>query len=403
MPTNNKTFLSIKLILLFFSGASIIGCGSKSGNTTTPPTANGNNTTTPTSVIQFVFTSDPHYGLTKANFQGQTNVDAHIVNAAMINKINTLPNTVFPNDGGVQAGKQINEFDGLIQTGDIANREEKGIQSASVSWSQYATDFIQNLTLKNKVGQTTPIYYSPGNHDVSDAIGYYNLMAPPTDPTTMVDMYNLMMNNNIQKTIATYDYATDKIHYSKDIQGIHFMFVNLWPDSTERIWMNTDLQNVSTTTPVLIFCHSNPDVDASFFTNPNGAHDINAIDQFENLLPELYQEGNINNPSTIEQIGFVNFIKTHPNIKAYFHGHSNYTQYYYYKGPNSDISLPCFRVDSPLKGKYSATDETKLSFEVIAIDTSAMSMTVRECLWNPTPGNPNAPVTWGSSVTVSLR
>jgi hypothetical protein len=34
--------------------------------------------------VQFVFTSDVHYGITRQTFQGRSNVDAHVVNAAMI-------------------------------------------------------------------------------------------------------------------------------------------------------------------------------------------------------------------------------------------------------------------------------------------------------------------------------
>jgi hypothetical protein len=33
--------------------------------------------------LQFIFTADSHYGLTRS-FRGQTNVSAHVVNAAMV-------------------------------------------------------------------------------------------------------------------------------------------------------------------------------------------------------------------------------------------------------------------------------------------------------------------------------
>ena len=42
---------------------------------------------------QFIFTSDPHYGTTRETFQGASRVDAHVVNAAMIGKINALAKT----------------------------------------------------------------------------------------------------------------------------------------------------------------------------------------------------------------------------------------------------------------------------------------------------------------------
>jgi hypothetical protein len=47
-------------------------------------------------VIQFIFTSDSHYGITRPEFQGAKDVDAHIVNAVLVAKINTLPNVKLP-------------------------------------------------------------------------------------------------------------------------------------------------------------------------------------------------------------------------------------------------------------------------------------------------------------------
>jgi len=41
------------------------------------------------SVINMVFTSDAHYGISRATFRGDTNVTGHKVNEAMIGQINT--------------------------------------------------------------------------------------------------------------------------------------------------------------------------------------------------------------------------------------------------------------------------------------------------------------------------
>ena len=73
-------------------------------------------------VVQFVFTSDAHYGLTRMRFRGRLNVDAHTVNAAMIAKINTLPGSSFPKDGGLRAGETIGAVDFVAEGGDVANR-----------------------------------------------------------------------------------------------------------------------------------------------------------------------------------------------------------------------------------------------------------------------------------------
>ncbi|MEI7812546.1 MAG: T9SS type A sorting domain-containing protein [Ignavibacteria bacterium] len=350
--------------------------------------------------IQIVYTSDSHYGITRT-FQGQTSVDAKVVHAALVAKMNNLPALTLPSDGGIKSGQPVGGIDYVINTGDIANREESPIQSASVSWEQFKTDYIDSLTLKNNAGQKSVLLLAPGNHDVSNAIGYYKTMSPLKDSSTMVNIYNLMMPST--RPAGNYDYANEKIHYSKNISGIHFMFVNIWPDSAERIWMDNDLKNVSTTTPVIIFTHDQPLVESKHFTNPNGTHDINKTDKFENLLLESFKDGKTTSPAAvIEQRAFASFVKSHSNIVAYFHGNDNANEFYTYTGPDSNITLNTFRVDSPMKGNFSSVDETKLSFQLISIDTTTMSMTVRECLWNSTPAIPAAPVIFGENKTVSL-
>ena len=60
----------------------------------------------------------------------------------------------------------------------------------------------------------------------------------------------------------TYDYKRDKINYSKNIDGIHFVFITLWPDFAGRIWMEKDLQEISSDMPVIIFTHDQPEYEA---------------------------------------------------------------------------------------------------------------------------------------------
>ena len=355
------------------------------------------------SVIQFVYSSDAHFGITRATFQGATNVNSSVVNAKLVEKINTLPALTIPADNGVNAGKVVSGIDYFINTGDFANREESSssIQSATISWGQFNSTYINGLTLKNSSNVKTPVLLIAGNHDVSNAVGYYKAMLPLTDNGAMVGTYNYMFPST-PKTTATYNYATDKIHYSTDISGIHLVFVNIWPDESERTWLTTNLNSVSTSTPVILFAHDQPNVETKHFTNPNGTGTINSTNKFENLLPEVFKDGakTILDPSTIEQRSFVAFLKAHTNIKAYFHGNEN--KYYDYKGPDSDIALKTFQVDSPMKGNISGTDETKLSFQLISIDTKTKTMTVRECLWNSIPTNPSAPIVWGATTTISL-
>lgn len=356
-------------------------------------------------VIQFVYSSDAHFGITRATFDGATNVNASIVNAKLVEKINTLPALTIPTDNGVNAGKAVGGIDYFIHTGDFSNREESSssIQSATTSWGQFTTTYINGLTLKTWNNVKTPVLLAAGNHDVSNAIGYYKTMLPLTDNGALVGSYNYMFPST-PKTTSTYDYATNKIHYSRDISGVHLAFVNIWPDETERTWLASDLSNVSTSTPVILFSHDQPDVEPKHFTNPNGTGTINSTDKFENLIPEVFKDGakTIADPSTLEQRSFVAFLKAHTNIKAYFHGNNNENKYYDYKGPDGDVTLKIIQVDSPMKGNFSATDETKLSFQLISIDTNTKKMTVRECLWNTVPTNPSTPIVWGASTTVSL-
>ncbi len=357
--------------------------------------------------IEMVFTSVAHYGITRKKFRGDTNVAAYVVNAAMIGQINSVPNLTLPKDGGVAAGQPVGAVDYLIQTGDIANRMQPPYQTAAASWAQFTRDYIQSVTLKGRDGKPAKLLLAPGNHDITNAIGFYKPMQPKTDPTSMVQIYNLMLHPAKFMTNGCYNYATDKINYSRSIHGIHFMFITLWPDSAERIWMQKNLDTVGAKTPVIVFCHDQPTCEAKHFTNPVAPFDINAKSKFENLLAEHYKESATvaghDGATDIEQRGWVKFLKRHPNIKAYFHGNSNWNEFYVYEGPDHNVALNTFRVDSPMKGKYSSKDETKLSFQLISLEPVTQMLTVRECLWDTGPSNPAAKVVFGDVKTVSLK
>lgn len=357
-------------------------------------------------VVNFVYTSDAHYGIAREKFRGDTNVSAKIVNAAMIRAINTVPELTLPQDGGIGSGKKVEAVDYLVQTGDIANRMEIPYQSAAASWAQFETDYMHEVTLKDHQHRSAKLLLAPGNHDISNAIGSSKLMSPKTDPTAMVKIYNLMMKPDHPKTNATYHYTTDKINYSLNVKGIHLMFITLWPDSAERIWMQKDLEKVAKSTPVILFCHDQPTCEAKHFTNPVPPYNMTPANKFENLTAEHYKEGTVaakdDGATAIEQRGWVKFLKAHENIKAYFHGNSNYNEFYVYRGPDNDVALNTFRVDSPMKGDYSSKDETKLSFQLISLDTQKQALTVRECLWDTQPDGLSNKIVFGASKTISL-
>jgi hypothetical protein len=358
--------------------------------------------------IQIVYTSDPHFGITRQHFQGADNVDALIVNARLVQRINSISSVVIPPDGGIHAGKAVGPVDYFIETGDIANREEgqglSAIQSATISWKQFKETYLDGLTIKGKRGEPTEVFLLPGNHDVSNALGSYKAMTPPKDPTAFLEIYNAMLKPSTPKTAATIDPNRDRVNYSRDIAGVHFDFVQMWPDPAVRTWLESDLAKVGAATPVLLFTHANPELESKYFINPNGTHDMNGKDKFENVVSEVFQSGTkIDDPSVKEQRELAQFFGKHPNIVGYFHGHVHLNQFYTWVGPDRNIALPVISVDSPMKGIISAGDETKLSFQLITLDADAGLMTIREVLWNTDPRDPSTPLAFGGSETLALH
>ncbi|HEX3730271.1 MAG TPA: metallophosphoesterase [Opitutaceae bacterium] len=366
-----------------------------------------------TPTVTFVFTSDVHFGIARGKFRGAQYVDATIINAAEVQKINTLPGTALPQDGGLRAGEKIGAVDFVVITGDLANRQELypiHIQPAAASWAQFQACYLDGLRLRNAAGQPSPLLLVPGNHDVSDAIGAPTKMVPATDPTSMVQIYNRMMHPAVPLTPATYAYPRDTIIYAKDFGGAHCIFLTMWPDSFARAWIDRDLARVPAAEPVFLFCHDPPDIDARHLINPYGDHGINAADAFENLVHDVYADGDTakhkakpDGETTVEQRALAAFLRRHPNIVGYFHGHANWNEVYTWKGPDGDLALNVFRVDSPMKGK-TAKEEKEVSFQVVTYNAGERKLTDRECLWNSQgkQDGPGVPVAWGSSATVSL-
>ena len=356
--------------------------------------------------VQLVFTSDCHYGIIRSSFRGRSSVDAQTVNRALVAGINRLATATLPQDGGLRSTESVGAIDFVVEGGDISNREEvtatEMIQPAAISWAEFAEDYIAGLTLRDSEGQPTPLYLIPGNHDVSNAIGYYKPMRPPKDAVPMLEIFNRMMRPEAPRTQATYVYPRDAVEYTRDFGGVHFIFITIWPDSAARAWLDRDLARVSTDTPVILFSHDGPAAEAKHFRNPNGTHDINDTDRFENLLGDDYADDQTTTSTDVEQRALEAWVGRHPNLSAYFHGNNNWNQFYDWTGPGHHAALHTFRVDSPMKGHISGRDERQLSFQVATIDPVSRTMTVRECLWNHDPHDPGASLAWGASTTVAL-
>ncbi len=358
--------------------------------------------------VTFVFTSDVHYGITRGSFRGAGNVESRVVDAALVAKINRLPTAVLPKDDGLRAGEVVGPIEFSVITGDIANRQELypiHVQSATVSWAQFEETILKPYALKNAAGETAPLFLVPGNHDVSDAIGSPSKMVPERDATSMAEIYNHMLRPAVPLTKDTYDYAKHKIYYSRDFGGAHCIFLTMWPDSTARAWIDNDLARVAAATPVFLFCHDQPDLEAKHLTNPNGKRDINSHDKFENVVGDVCADGTtVDVETAIEQRALVAWLKTHRNITGYFHGNSNWHQVYTWTGLEGDLALNTFRADSSMKGKDSGKDEKRLSFQLITFDVAAQTLTSRECLWNAKgkSDTDDTPVGWGESHTLSI-
>jgi len=354
--------------------------------------------------VHFIFTSDAHYGIYRASFRHQSNVDAAVVNHAMVARINELPSVRFPDDGGVDAGEPIGAIDFVAQGGDIANREETAdhIQRAAESWKQFESDYIRGLKLRDAAGRPAPLYMVPGNHDASNAVGFFSPMSPASDNTSMVEIYNRMMHPAVARTASTFNYETDRVLVANVYGGVRFVYAQIWLDSRARAWLDRDLADVGASTPVIALMHDQPDPKPAHFINPNGGHGLAKDAGFENLLADQFADGASPSPAVSEERDLERFLARHRNIVAWFHGDSNWNEFYTWRGPDGTASLSVFRADSPMKGRVSATDERKLSFQVAVIDTANKTMTVRECLWNADPDNPSAPLVWGATATVSL-
>lgn len=67
---------------------------------------------------------------------------------------------------------------------------KKSIRSASISWDQFKAGYIDGMQIEDRNRNKSPLYILPGNHDVTNAIGFYNPMVPATDAASMAGEFN---------------------------------------------------------------------------------------------------------------------------------------------------------------------------------------------------------------------
>jgi hypothetical protein len=327
-------------------------------------------------------------------------VPAQVVNGALRARLGALPGERLPLDDAVGSGEVVGALAFIAVTGDITNRAERGAPAAAESWALFRAQFLSSPTASDE-SAATPVYAVAGNHDVSNAIGYPVPLDPPTDATAMAALYNLAISPSIPRTAETFDYQRDRVRFTRSVGGVMFAFVNIWPDSAERVWLKQELARVADTTPVLLFAHSQPSADPRHFRGPEGTEGLHRFTQYQQLLSDRVAPDDT--LAVSQQRDFTRFLKAHPNIVAYVHGHSNYSEFYDYTGPDADVRLPTFRVDSPMKGVVSGVDERALSFLLLSIDHERGLLTARECRWNATGSALGGPLVWGASRTMHLR
>lgn len=324
----------------------------------------------------------------------------------MIMSMNTLPELKLPQDGGVQAGEKIEWVDYVISTGDIANRMEHNDLfnplTATQCWEIFEQQYTQDLRLSNRDGVQATLLVVPGNHDITNAVGFHRAMTPEYDNGAALAIYNRSGQAPVSE--QDYDAVHDKTLINLDTgANVTLLLVQMWPDSVARDWLDQQIARLAPNTSVLLFTHDQPDVEAKHLINPNEDHRINADHKFENLLSDVSSVLSVQDIPIKEHRELASFFRTHSQIIAYFHGNENYNEFYDWRGPDSDIFMPIFRVDSPMKGDISGKkDEHQLSFQFITIDTDAKLMTVREALWNTDFSEPTK-IVWGDSRTLALR
>lgn len=338
-------------------------------------------------VLRFIYCSDLHYGI-RREFRGGE-VDADVVNREMLKAFRLLPDSRLPEDGGVEAGKLYGKADFVVCTGDIANRMQKGAWTAEHSWRQFEKDWKDAVDVS--------VYLVPGNHDISNAIGHPKGLDRDPDATSAAGIFNRTMHPARERTAQTFDYAVDKVRYSFVRDSVRFVFAGMWIDSGVREWMDS-LLRTDKDMPAFLFTHDAVEPEAKHFMNPNGSHSINAGDGFENLLSDTACVRNVKETPLCNWHELEMFFAAHPQIKGYFHGDYNYNEFYTWHGTEGSVSLPVFRVDSPMKGEISSVDETRLSFIVVCMDTQKHLLTARECLWNR---DGKTGIHWGESVTIA--
>ena len=215
------------------------------------------------------------------------------------------------------------------------DRARAPIQSAAASWAQFQADYIDGLTATTTAGtqgaalhraratttsRTRRLLQADEAARRQDGAG--RDLQPDDDAAAAEDDGDLRLRAATACSTRTRSAACIS---SSSRSG---------PTRSSAPGWRTTSQHVDRSTPVVIFTHDQPEAQAKHFTNPNGAprHQRHRPVREPARRP-AGRRPTIDAPTVVEQRELERFLERHRNITAYFHGNSNWNEFYDWTGP----------------------------------------------------------------------
>lgn len=230
--------------------------------------------------LTFVVTSDTHFGYLSDESR----------NTEMITTMNNLPSMPYP----PEIAGFVDEPAFVIIAGDLSDSPS--------SWTE-PNGFLEHYGLDGTDGLINyPVYEGRGNHD------------------TYAEMIGWITERH------------GGLYYSFDVDGIHFVCLDLYPTEEVADWLHDDLAGLSdSNTPIILFQHYYPS-------------------SLNEIMDVIY--------------GY--------NILAVFHGHGHNSSHSVYNDPQSDAQYDIFQIGSPTKGSSNY-------FYVVHITNDKMTVVENYC------------------------
>jgi len=233
--------------------------------------------------------------------------------------MNTLPGQSSPRTARAR-GSPVGAIDMVIETGDIANRMEVVTQCPSAkrrrSWAQFSIDYINGLNLFDQSSNRGASLACAGQSRRQQRHRILHAHGADHAATSMAGSTIFMAESGRPLTAST-SLRADKIQLLGGSRRHPHGVPQYVPDSASGRGSGTTSRRSTRARPCSSSCTIRPP-SIQHFINPNGLHDINTVDKFENLpRGSTRRAPTINAPSTIEQRAFATFLKAHKNVVAY--------------------------------------------------------------------------------------